>query len=129
MTSSDPVERLQDLILTRLQQLGDKDGPLSAREAARRAEGLVSYETLRNLARGVRHTGRITPRVAEGISRALQVPVERVYRAAGVPQPGEGWDWPERFNQLNRAQRQVVEDVASALLEAMEKGRRDPAGS
>lgn len=113
------------MILTRLQQLGDKDGPMTAREAARRAEGLVSYETLRNLARGVRHTGRISDRVAQGISLALQVPLAKVYEAAGAQQPGERWEWPERFDRLDPAQRQIVEEVAAGFLEAYEKGRRD----
>lgn len=121
----DPVERLQDLILRRLAELGDESGPMTAREAARRAEGLVSYETLRNLARGVRHTGRITDRVAEGLARALQVPVAKVYEAAGVQQPGENWEWPERFNRIPVSSRRLVEDVAAALLEAYDRGRRD----
>lgn len=125
MNGADPVERLQDLILTRLAELGDEKGPMSAREAARRAEGLVSYESLRNLARGVRHTGRITDRVAEGLSRALQVPVSRVYAAAGIQQPGQRWRLPDRFDRLPIEQRRIVEDVASAILEAYEKGRRD----
>lgn len=125
MTGADPVERLQDLILRRLAELGDETGPLSAREAARRAEGLVSYETLRNLARGVRHTGRISNRVAEGISRALQVPVTKVYEAAGIQQPGDRWRLPERFDRLPVEQRRLVEDLASALLESYERGRRD----
>lgn len=125
MTGVDPVERLQDLILTRLAELGDEKGPMSAREAARRAEGLVSYETLRNLARGVRHTGRISDRVAAGLSRALQIPEARVYAAAGIQPPGQRWRLPDRFDRLPIEQRRIVEDVASAMLEAYEKGRRD----
>lgn len=128
VTGAEPVERLQDLILRRLAELGDANGPMSAREAARRAEGLVSYETLRNLARGVRHTGRISDRVAEGISRALQIPVAKVYEAAGVQQPGERWRLPPRFDRLPVEQRRLVEDVASALLESYERGRRDVLG-
>lgn len=125
VTGADPVERLSDLILTRLAELGDETGPMSAREAARRAEGLVSVETMRNLARGVRHTGRITDRVAEGLARALQVPVSRVYAAAGIPQPGARWRLPDRLDRLPVEQRRLVEDVAAALLESYEKGRRD----
>jgi hypothetical protein len=124
VTEPGPAERLQDLILSRLHELGDKTGPMSAREAARRADGLVSYETLRNLARGVRHRGGISDRVAEGLARALQVPTARVYEAAGVPSPGERWQWPRRFDRLNPSQRALVEDVAAAILEAEERGRR-----
>lgn len=125
MTDSDGASALQDLILTRLQQLGDRSGPMSAREASRRADGLVSYETMRLLARGGKHTGRITDRTAEGLSRALDVPVGRIYEAAGVPAPSGRWDWPERFSRLSPPQRSLVEDVAAAILEAYERGRRD----
>lgn len=125
MTGDEGPSALQDLILTRLQQLGDRHGPMSAREAARRADGLVSYETLRVLARNGKHTGRITDRTAEGLSRALQVPVEKVYEAAGVPAPSGRWEWPERFARLAPTQRSLVEDVAAALLEAYDRGRRE----
>lgn len=121
--SDDPVDRLQDLILTRLQQLGDRSGPMSAREAARRADGAVSYETIRNLARGVRHRGRITDRVAAGLAKAIDVPVERIYEAAGAPTPGQRWQWPERFDRLNPSERSLVEDVAGAILDAYDRGR------
>lgn len=125
VTQDEPSDRLQDLILTRLQQLGDRTGPMSAREAARRAEGLVSFETIRNLARGGRHRGRITDRTAQGLAIALQVPVERIYEAAGAPPPGGPWEWPNRFRRLNPAQRGLVEDVAAALLDAYEQGQSD----
>lgn len=123
------VAGLSKLVLERLRELGDKTGPMGAREAARQADGLVSYETLRNLARGVRHTGRITDRTAEGLSRALQVPLERVYEAAGIPAPQGRWEMPRRFDRLNPTQRALVEDVAAALLEAYDKGRRDVKGT
>lgn len=120
-----PINRLQDLILTRLLALGDESGPMSVREAARRAEGLISYETLRNLARGVRHSGRLTDRVAEGLAVALQIPQAKVYEVMGSPMPGQPWRWPDRFGRLGPRQRALVEDVASAILESYEQGRRD----
>lgn len=125
MTENDPVDRLQHLILARLVELGDESGPMTAREAARRASGLVSYETLRNLARGTRHTGRITDRVAEGLARALEIPVAQVYAAAGAPSPGARWEWPRRFDRLPPAQRQIVEDVAAGMLEMYDRGRNE----
>lgn len=121
----EPIDRLQDLILTRLQQLGDRAGPMSAREAARQAEGLVSYETIRNLARGVRHKGRVTDKTARGLAKALQVPVEQIYAATGAPAPGGPWRPPERFNRLDPAQRALLEDMGAALLDAYEQGRQE----
>lgn len=121
---SEPVNELQDLVLRRLDALGDRTGPMSTRAAAERSNGSVSYETLRGIARGT-HSGKITDRTAEGISRALDVPVAEVYAAAHVPRPQTRWRWPERFDRLDAAQRRLVEDVAGSLLEAYEKGVRD----
>lgn len=118
-----PAESLQDLLLTRLAELGDAKGPMSAREAARRANGLVSYESMRHIGRGI-HSGAITDRVAEGLSLALQVPLERVYRAAGTPMPGERWELPARASRLDPAERRLVEDVINGLLAARDKGIR-----
>lgn len=112
-------ETLQQLVVGRLTELN-----ISALQASKRAEGLCSYETLRAIARG-EHKGRVYDRTAEGIARALQVPLDRVYKAAGIPTPGTAWDWPARFDRLNPQQRRLVEEVAAGLLEAYETGRRD----
>lgn len=120
-------EGLQDLVLRRLIELGDEDGPLALREAADKSRSKVSYETLRRIVRG-KHAGRINDRIAEGLAEALDVPLAEVYRAAGVPRPGARWEWPGRFDRLPPAQRQLVEDLAGALLEMYDKGRRDASG-
>jgi hypothetical protein len=121
------LEDLQELVLRRLAELGDTSGPMSAREAVRAAQGKVSYELIRMIARGV-HGGAITDRVAEGLSLALRVPVDRVYRAAGIPTPGARWDWPERFSKIPGPQRAIVEDVAAAMLEMWDQGYRAARG-
>ena len=106
---------LRHLVQSRLDELG-----IGAREAHRRSGGEVSYESIRNIIQG-RHSGRVKDQTAEGLARALEVPVSRVYEAAGstVPEP---WEWPSRFNRLTPRQRQIVEQVASGFLEANEKG-------
>lgn len=127
MSADSDVERgetLQELALRRLQELGDSTGPMSAYQAAQRAHGKVSYELLRRILRGL-HGGGINDRVAEGLSLALQVPVARVYDAAGQLAPGEPWSWPERFARLPAAQRKIVEDMVGAMLEMYDQGRRD----
>jgi hypothetical protein len=85
---------------------------------------MVSYEILRQILRG-EHSGNITDRTAEGLSRALDVPVNQVYMAAQVPAPVGRWSWPQRFDRLDLSQRRLVEDIAGALLDAYEKGLRD----
>jgi len=127
--ADEPVDHLQQLILTRLRELGDERGPMSAREAARRAEGYMSLETFRLLVRGKggRHRGRISDRVAEGLSIALQVPVSRIYEAAASPPPGTRWELPERFDRIPPAQRELLEDLMAALLNSYDAGFRDAA--
>jgi hypothetical protein len=115
---------LQDLVLTRLRELGTEGEPMSALQAVAAADGLVSYESLRSIARGL-HGGRLGARTAEGLAKALRVPIERVYAAAGVPAPSGPWDWPRKFERLSPRQRELVEQIAAALLESYEQGRRD----
>lgn len=115
---------LQDLVLTRLAELGTPGSPMSIREATRRSQDRVNYETMRKLARG-EHSGVITDQTAEGLSMALDVPVQQVYAAAQVPPPLSRWQWPTAFDRLEHDERQIVESVARALLKAREKGFRD----
>jgi hypothetical protein len=116
---SEPVDQLSRLVVSRLIELG-----ISARTAAERSRGRVSYSTIRNIARGT-HGGRITDKVAEGISLALEVPLPRIYEAAKAPQPMSRWDWPSRFDRLVPEERRLIEDMAAALLRAYDRGLRD----
>ena len=120
----DRVNELQDLVLRRLAELGTPGSPMSIREATRRSRDRLNYETLRKLARG-EHSGDITDQTAEGVSLALDVPIAQVYAAARVPRPLSRWQWPAKFDRLDLDDRRVVEEVASALLRAREKGLRD----
>lgn len=119
--SGESVDRLQELVLTRLNDLGTKGRPLSARQAALRSAGGVSYDTLYSIANG-RHTGRLRDDTARGLADALDVPVERVYAAAGVPRPQTRWQPHERFDRLTFEQRKLLESMAAALLEAEQRG-------
>lgn len=118
------MSTLKELVVTRLIELGDQGDPLPASAAAAKSRGLVSAETIRLIGRG-KHGGKVSDRIAEGLAMALDVPLAEVYRVAGVPRPGTRWQWPERFDRLGPRQRELVEDVAAAMLEAYEQGRRD----
>lgn len=121
--NGDTVNQLQQLVLTRLAELGEPGRPMSGRAAAEKARGLVSFHTIIAIANG-EHTGRITDRTAEGLAAALDVPVTRVYEAAGVPRPFGRWHWPEKFDRIRPEDRAIVEDLTSALLQAEERGFR-----
>lgn len=115
------MDRLQELVLTRLNDLGTAGRPMSARQAALRSAGGVSYDTLYQIANG-KHTGRLRDDTARGLADALDVPVERVYEAAGVPRPQTRWQPHERFDRLTTEQRKLLESVGAALLEADRNG-------
>ena len=117
----EPVNMLQQLVLTRLGEMGEPGRPMSIRAAAENARGLTSHHTLTAIANG-EHSGRISDRTAEGIAAALRVPVARVYEAAGVPRPYGRWHWPEKFDRVRPEDRAIIEDLASALLKAEERG-------
>lgn len=118
---------LQDLVLRRMAELGGDQGPLSLRDVTAASQNMVSHETVRAIMRGT-HSGRITDRTAEGLSRALRIPVEHIYRAAGQPRRQGRWTLPERFDRLDFNQRRLVEEVAAAILDSYEKGRRSASG-
>lgn len=113
---------LQDLVITRLAELG-----ISARTAAKRSRGGVSYDTLYAIARG-EHSGDLRDTTVQGIAGALNLPPGEVYDAAGLPRPVGRWQPPASLDRLSLAQRRLLEDVGSALLDAdrrgYERGRR-----
>lgn len=129
MPGEEPVNMLQQLVLTRLAELGDPGRPMSARQAAERARGLVSFHTIYSIANG-EHSGRINDRTAEGLAAALDVPVARVYEVAGVPRPYGRWHWPDKFDRIRPEDRAIIEDLAESLLKAerrgYERGQREP---
>lgn len=122
------VEDLANLVAGRMAALGGSDGPLSLRNVVTRSGDRMSVETLRRIVRG-EHQGGVGDRVAEGLSIALEIPLKRIYEAAGLPQPSRRWEWNPKFDRLSMAERQVVEDVARGFLHAYERGRRDATSS
>lgn len=118
------VQGLAELIGNRMYTLGGDHGPLSLRNVVQRSGDRLSPETLRRIVRG-EHQGNISDRVAEGLAVALEVPITRIYEAAGLPQPSRRWDWPAKFDRLSIGERAIVEDVARGFLQAYERGRRD----
>lgn len=118
------VEGLADLVTSRMIELGGKDGALSLRNVVERSGERFSPETLRRITRG-EHQGNLTDRVAEGLAISLNLPLKKIYEAAGLPQPARRWDWPARFDRLSTGERQIVEDVARGFLAAYERGRRE----
>ncbi len=115
------VRNLQELMAERLGVLGDRRGPMSTRQAASRAGGKVSYETLRLLARGD-HSGKLTDDTVDGLALALDVPRSRVLAAMGrqMGQSLPPFTLPDRAHQLTRSQRKAVLSVVDAILNAAE---------
>ena len=71
---------LQELVRRRLWELGD-----TVHHASRRARGAVGPEVLERLAHS-RGWALISPWMAAHLARALDVPENRVRRAAGLPE-------------------------------------------
>lgn len=115
------VNKLRDLVLSRLEELGPVGEPMSAREAARRSGNHVSYGTLHKIVNGT-HSGRLRDSVVEGIATALEVPVARVYEAAGIPAPQGRWRLPPRFDRVPIKHRRMFEDLIGVYLDVEEQG-------
>lgn len=120
---SRPVNELQNLVLRRLDALGEGGRPLPFREAADRSRGLVSTGTLHSIATG-KHTNRISDKTAQGLAAALDVPLDDIYTAAKLPRPSNRWVLPPRFDRLSEPRRRMVEDFAAQLLELEEQVAR-----
>ncbi|MGY1703711.1 hypothetical protein ACI79C_03990 [Geodermatophilus sp. SYSU D00697] len=70
---------LQQLVQRRLLELGG-----TAEEASRRADWAIAPQTIARIAHG-RHSGMVSERLAAALARAIDVPENRVRRAAGLP--------------------------------------------
>lgn len=106
-------ETLQDLILRRL-----SEQEISARTAAERSHGLVAHFTLSRYARG--ESRKLNAKTAQGIALALDVPMDVVMRAAGLPMTPGPFELPARAHLLTSKERRAVVAVVDALLGARE---------
>ncbi|MGY1639909.1 hypothetical protein ACI782_02095 [Geodermatophilus sp. SYSU D00703] len=70
---------LQQLVQRRLLEIGG-----TVEEASRRSSWAIAPQTIAHIAHG-RHSGLISERLAGALARALDVPENRVRRAAGLP--------------------------------------------
>lgn len=104
-------ETLSQLITRRLSEL-DR----SARAAAENSHSLVTHFTLSRHARGeVRKLGL---RTAQGMALAIDVPLDEVLRAAGMPMTPGPFELPARAHLLTSKERTAVVAVVDALLDA-----------
>ena len=90
---------------------------LSLRDVADRSGGLLSHSTVHAIERG-RPT--VEDRAIDGLALALDVPVDKVRRAAGVRRPdtAEPFVLPRRASRLSRKERELILGMVDALLEA-----------
>lgn len=104
---------LSELVAAERQRQG-----LSLRQVADRSGGLITSSTVHAVERGDRQT--FEDDTLDGLAKALDLPIDRVRKAAGVRRPDtdELFVLPRRAQRLNRRERQVVLDVVDALLEA-----------
>ncbi|MGY1592820.1 hypothetical protein ACI79D_12645 [Geodermatophilus sp. SYSU D00708] len=70
---------LQQLVRRRLAELGG-----TVEEASRRSSWAIAPQTIARIASG-RHSGMVSERLAAALARAIDVPENRVRRAAGLP--------------------------------------------
>lgn len=103
-----PGVSLQRLVSDRLATLD-----LSARAASVR--GGLSHTTVAAIANGT-HRGRPADATLDGLAVALDLPVSKVYAAAGVEPADPEWRLPARFRALRPEARLAVENVADTLL-------------
>lgn len=121
------MQDLQDLVVHRLRELGDKGKPMTPRAAAGRANNKVSAETIRLIAIG-RHSGNLGDETVDALSLALDVPRSQILAALNRTQVAElgPWNPPSVANRMTRRQRKAVEQLITAMVEPE---TASPAGS
>lgn len=102
---------LAELVSHRREQLG-----MSLRDVEAASEGLVSKTHLGAIERG-EYPSQRGDRVLRGLSLALELPIETVYKAAGrSAKKMPPFVLPEKAQQLNVRERKVVLAMIDALL-------------
>ncbi|GAA1281903.1 hypothetical protein [Saccharothrix xinjiangensis] len=112
-------ETLQQLFRRRQRELGEKVGEpdgLSVHAVWLRCNGQAGRETFRRIWEGTRT--RITDSTVDALAMALDVPASEVLAAAGQRPRLGAFTPPRRWDQLTARERQVLLDVADALLDA-----------
>lgn len=115
---------LPELLQQAAANLGRGDRPLSIQQAAKRANGLTNYETIRQTING-EHSGLYDDKTLDGIAKAYSLDVTEVRRAAFLYSGRRlgPFELPDRAHRLTRRQRQAVLGVVDAML-APEPGQR-----
>lgn len=110
------MSTLADLIAAERKRQG-----LSLRDVAERAGGLVSHSAIAAIERGQRAS--VTDETIDGLAKGLDVPVDRVRRAARVARPDVDGPFvlPRRAARLSRRERELVLAMVDALLEARKR--------
>lgn len=114
-THSAAMTPMQKLVSERIAALG-----LSYRQAAERANGLLSHTTIQRIANG-ESAGSWSAKTLRGLSLALDVPLSEVEKAAGAPAQGTKFRVPPEWDRLSASERAAVKAVADALLKAHKK--------
>lgn len=102
-------ETLQQLIRRRLSEL-----ELSTRNAAAHAHGLISHALIARYSNGV--GGTLSAKTAQGLALAIDVPVDVVFAAAGMPNSPGPFTLPARADLLTAKERRAVISVVDAIL-------------
>ena len=111
------VNDLQKLITDRMAELD-----LSYRRAATSSGGRVSHATLNSIVTG-KHNWRLDESTVEGIAIALDLPISRVRRAAGMAERSNTSEFvlPDKARHLSAKNRRALLYMLEALLSEQER--------
>jgi transcriptional regulator with XRE-family HTH domain len=105
-------ETMQTLVANRLVELD-----LSLRQAAARTEGMITFVTIGNIARGYT-PDRYSAKTLRGLALALDLPLSRIQAVAEQGAGGGGTPFilPDKARWLTARDRRAVIAVMNALL-------------
>lgn len=100
--------------LSELLQAAQRRNPMTLRQREAKADGGIQFGTIGAYLRG-RHPANPEESTLRGLSKAFDVPLEKLQRAAGVKVGGDDWAPPPEVSRLTKRQQNALTELIMAI--------------
>lgn len=100
--------------LSELLQAAQQRNPMTLRQREAKADGAIQFGTIGTYLRG-QHPANPEESTLRALSRAFDVPLERLQMAAGVTVGGADWTPPMEVSRLTKRQQNALTELIMAI--------------
>lgn len=100
--------------LSELLQAAHRRNPMTLRQREAKADGGIQFGTIGAYLRG-RHPSNPEESTLRALSKAFDVPLEQLQRAAGVKVGGHDWAPPPEVSRLTKRQQNALTELIMAM--------------